>query len=54
MGPTQKPEEPQRFFEQDDPRKLLPDMVDRIKAILARLHQAEVIEDMNVPTGFIR
>ena len=23
-------------------------MVDRIKAILARLHQAEVIEDMNV------
>ena len=23
-------------------------MVDRIKAILARLHQAEVIEDMNI------
>jgi len=48
MAPAQKPKEPQRFFEQDDPRKLLPDMVDRIKAILARLHQAEVIEDMNV------
>ena len=24
------------------------DMVDRIKAILARLHQAEAIDDMNV------
>ena len=37
-----------RFFEEDDPRKLAPDMVDRIRAILARLHQAEVIEDMTV------
>jgi toxin HigB-1 len=37
-----------RFFEAEDPRKLPPDMVDRIKAILARLHQAEVIEDMNI------
>jgi len=38
----------QRFFEEDDPRKLPPDMVDRIKAILARLHQAETIKDMRV------
>lgn len=37
-----------RLFEEDDPRKLLSDMVDRIRAILARLHQAEPIEDMNV------
>ena len=37
-----------RFFEEDDPRKLPPDMAGRIKAILARLHQAETIEDMNV------
>jgi len=37
-----------RFFEEDDPRKLPLDMVDRIRAILARLHQAEAIEDMNV------
>ena len=37
-----------RFFEEDDPRKLPPDMVDRIRAILARLNQAEVMEDMNV------
>ena len=37
-----------RFFEEDDPRKLPSDMADRVKAILARLHQAEVIEDMNV------
>ena len=40
-----------RFFEAEDPRKLPPDMMDmmdRIKAILARLHQAEMIEDMNV------
>ena len=33
---------------EEDPRKLPPDMVDRIKAMLARLHQAEVIEDMHV------
>jgi proteic killer suppression protein len=37
-----------RFFEGSDSRNLPPDMVDRIKAILARLHQAEVIEDLNV------
>ena len=37
-----------QFFEDDNPRKLSPDMTDRIRAILARLHQAEVIEDMNV------
>lgn len=37
-----------RLFEEGDSRKLAPDMVDRIKAILARLHQAEVIEDMNI------
>ena len=37
-----------RFFEEDDPRKLPPGLIDRIKAILARLHQAEAIEDMNV------
>jgi proteic killer suppression protein len=37
-----------RFFEEDDSRKLPPDMVDRIRAILARLNQAEVIEDMSV------
>jgi proteic killer suppression protein len=38
----------QRLFEEDDPRKLRPDMVDRVRAILARLHQAETIEDLNV------
>lgn len=37
-----------RFFEENDPRNLPPDMVDRVRAILARLHQAEAIEDMNV------
>ncbi len=37
-----------RFFEENDPRKLPVEMVDRIRAILARLHQAETIEDMNV------
>lgn len=37
-----------RFFEEGDARKLPPGMVDRITAILARLHQAEAIEDMNV------
>ncbi len=38
----------QRFFEKDDSRGLPPDMVDKIKAILARLHQAETIEDMSI------
>ena len=37
-----------KFFEEADPRKLSPDMLGRIKAILARLHQAEAIEDMNI------
>lgn len=37
-----------RFFEENDLKKLQPDMVDRIRAILARLHQAEAIEDMNI------
>jgi proteic killer suppression protein len=37
-----------RLFTEDDPRKLPPDMVDRIRAILSRLNQAEVIEDMNI------
>ncbi len=37
-----------RYFEENDSRRLPPDMVDRIRAILARLHQAEAIEDMNV------
>ena len=38
----------QELFEEEDPRKLPPDMLDRIKAILARLHQAETTEDMNI------
>jgi toxin HigB-1 len=37
-----------RFFEENDSRRLPPDMVNRIRAILARLHQAEAIEDMNI------
>ncbi len=36
------------FFETGDRRKLAPGMADRIKAILARLSQAEAIEDMNI------
>ena len=37
-----------RFFEQQDTRRLPPEMVARIRAILARLHQAESIDDMNI------
>ncbi len=37
-----------RFFEDDDPRKLPADMVARIRAMLARLHQAEGLEELNV------
>jgi len=36
------------FFEAGDRRKLAPGLADRIKAILARLNQAEEIEDMNI------
>ncbi len=37
-----------RFFEKDDSQGLPPDMADKIKAILARLHSAETIEDMSM------
>lgn len=37
-----------RFFEKEDSKGLPPDMVDRIKSILAHLHSAEKIEDMRV------
>ncbi|MGH7813042.1 MAG: type II toxin-antitoxin system RelE/ParE family toxin [Candidatus Binataceae bacterium] len=37
-----------RFFADGDSRQLPPDMVDRIRAILARLNQAEAIRDMNL------
>ena len=37
-----------RLFEEADPRTLPPDLVDRIRAMLARLHQAEVMEDLRV------
>ncbi len=37
-----------RYFEENDTRKLPPDLVRRIRAILARLAAAEHIEDMDV------
>jgi len=39
-----------RLFEDDDGRKLPPDMVGRINLILSTLHASEEIEGMNVPT----
>jgi len=38
-----------RFFEQNDPRRLPADMVNRIPAILVRLSIAETIDDMAAP-----
>lgn len=37
-----------RFFEGNDPRRLPPDMVEWIGVILWRLHQAEIIGDMDI------
>lgn len=39
-----------RFYENDDRRLLPPDMVERIRVVLAALDQAKVIEDMNHPS----
>jgi toxin HigB-1 len=37
-----------RLFEEDDPRKLPSDMLDRIRLILARLNTARNLEAMNI------
>ena len=39
-----------RFFELDDKRKLPPDMVERIRTILAFMDAANDVEDMNQPS----
>jgi toxin HigB-1 len=39
-----------RFYENDDRRMLPPDMVERIRVVLAALDQATVIEDMDRPS----
>ena len=39
-----------RFFEDDDGRKLPPDMLDRIRSILTLLDTAKVIKDMDRPS----
>ena len=38
-----------RLFEDDDPRRLPPEQVEKIAVILARLDAAEQIGDMNAP-----
>jgi len=39
----------QLFFEDDDGKKLPPDMLNRIGLILSTLHAASTVEGMNVP-----
>ena len=39
-----------RFYEQDDPRLLPPDMVERIRDILTLLDQAEKPDDLSRPS----
>ena len=39
-----------RFYEDDDGRRLPPDMLERIGIVLAALDEAHVIEDMNRPS----
>jgi proteic killer suppression protein len=41
---------PKRFYQQDDRRKLPPDMVDRIASILAALDAATTIAALNRPS----
>jgi proteic killer suppression protein len=38
------------LFEEDDGKKLLPDMLVRFRIILSTLHAAQDIEGMNLPT----
>jgi Plasmid maintenance system killer protein len=38
-----------RFFEKDDPSKLKPDHVEKVRRILSRLERAVEIRDMNAP-----
>ena len=38
------------LFEDDDPRKVKADQVDRLRLILATLDAAESVDDMNQPT----
>ena len=38
------------LFEEDEGKKLPPEMVDRIRIILSTLHAAQDIEGMNLPT----
>ena len=39
-----------RFYEADDARKLPPDMVERIRAILTALDAAQTVEALNRPS----
>ncbi len=39
-----------RFFEDDDPGRLPPDMIERIRRVLSFLDAAERAEDMDQPT----
>ena len=40
----------QLFFEEDDGKKLPPDMLNRIRLILSTLHAASTVEGMDVAT----
>ena len=37
-----------RLFEKDDASGIRPDMLDKVRTILAQLNQAQTIEDMNM------
>lgn len=37
-----------RLFERDDPKGIRPDLVDKVRAILAQLSEAQTIEDMRM------
>jgi toxin HigB-1 len=39
-----------RLFENDDRKLIRPDLVERVSIVLAYIHAARVIEDINLPT----
>jgi proteic killer suppression protein len=40
----------QRFFEEDDPRRIRPDLVERVRTILSLLDAASTVEDLDRPS----
>ena len=42
------PQGPERLFEKDDASGIRPDLLDKVRTILAQLNEAQTIEDMRI------